>query len=346
MPNNRYKDILNGILNSDESSSDVNDHVLLLDGLNTFIRVFSTVPALNDDGSHVGGVIGFLKSLGYMIKVLRPTRCIIVFDGRGGSTRRRKLYPDYKSNRINRSSFNRFNEFENITDEQASMKIQMRRLVEYLTALPVSIISIDYVEADDVIAYISRQLVTKRSTIVSTDKDFLQLIDATTNVWNPTRKILYTPEKFKEDYEIIPANMLLFRLFAGDKSDNISGVKGIGIKTLIKHFPSIMEEEIHRDELIVMAKEIQAEAKEKKKTIKAIESILKSEGIIELNYNLMQLEDVDIAGAIKSSIRSLYQSDIPRIDTLKFKKMFIEDRLHLIIKNLDPWLRNSFGRLN
>ena len=120
---------------------------------------------------------------------------------------------------MNRTSFNRYKEFANITDEQESMRIQIQRLVEYLSILPVSVISIDHVEADDVMAYISKQLCFKRSTIVSTDKDFLQLVDDETNVWNPTSKILLTPEKIKEIYKIIPENILLFRIFSGDTSN-------------------------------------------------------------------------------------------------------------------------------
>ena len=344
--NAKYQSIMKGILSKKTEDTTVNDHVLILDGLNTFIRVFSSVPALNDDGAHVGGVIGFLKSLAYMIRIIKPTRCIIVFDGKGGSTRRRKLFPGYKGNRVNRTSFNRFNEFADITDEQSSMRIQMQRLVEYLMLLPVSILSIDYIEADDAIAYISRQLVTKRSTIVSTDKDFLQLVNETTEVWNPTRKLLFTPEKIKEDYLIIPENMLLFRTFDGDGSDCIPGVKGIGIKTLIKHFPDIVNVEISQEELLAKARVIKEQAKKNKKVIKAIETIITSEPQLDLNYKLMQLEDVDISASIKSSIRSAFERTPDKLNKFQFRKMFVEDRLHLIIKNFDPWLSNSFGFLN
>ena len=76
-----------------------NDKVLIIDGLNTFIRVFSVIPTTNDDGIHVGGIVGFLRSIGYTINMFRPTRVIIVFDGKGGSSRRRKLYPEYKQKR-------------------------------------------------------------------------------------------------------------------------------------------------------------------------------------------------------------------------------------------------------
>ena len=64
--------------------------MLIVDGLNTFIRVFSVMPTLNENGVHVGGIVGFLKSVGFAINMFNPTRTIIVFDGKGGSNRRRK----------------------------------------------------------------------------------------------------------------------------------------------------------------------------------------------------------------------------------------------------------------
>ena len=78
-------------------SSSVRKEVLLVDGYNTFIRCFAAIPTLNEDGLHTGGMSGFLKSVGYAIKLLTPDRCVIVFDGPGGSMKRRKIYPDYKS---------------------------------------------------------------------------------------------------------------------------------------------------------------------------------------------------------------------------------------------------------
>ena len=75
-----------------KSVTHLNDRVLIVDGLNTFIRSFSVNPAINDDGLHIGGMIGFLKSLRYTCDILKPSRCIIVFDGKNGSGRRQKIY--------------------------------------------------------------------------------------------------------------------------------------------------------------------------------------------------------------------------------------------------------------
>ena len=60
----------------------LNDRVLIVDGLNTFIRSFAVNPALNEDGLHIGGMVGFMKSVRYSCDILKPSRCIIVFDGK------------------------------------------------------------------------------------------------------------------------------------------------------------------------------------------------------------------------------------------------------------------------
>ena len=93
MNKSKYLSILNEIKEQggSELGDNPNENVLIIDGLNTFIRVFSVIPTTNDDGTHIGGIVGFLKSIGYTINMFRPTRCIIVFDGKGGSSRRRKL---------------------------------------------------------------------------------------------------------------------------------------------------------------------------------------------------------------------------------------------------------------
>ena len=96
-----YKDILKSV--EKEHTQNINrkrnDRVLIIDGLNTFIRCWSSIPTMNDDGDHVGGVTGVLKSIGYAIRNIQPTRVIVVFDGKGGSQRRKKRFSGYKSQR-------------------------------------------------------------------------------------------------------------------------------------------------------------------------------------------------------------------------------------------------------
>ena len=104
----------------------LNDRVLIVDGLNTFIRSFAVNPALNEDGLHVGGMMGFLKSVRYTSDILKPSRVIIVFDGKNGSGRRQKIYPEYKGTRKVKRRLNRNVDWGTApADEQASMRQQM-----------------------------------------------------------------------------------------------------------------------------------------------------------------------------------------------------------------------------
>ena len=113
MINKRHLSILDEIKKSggEIDSGKPNDSVLLIDGMNTFIRVFSAIPTTNEDGVHVGGIVGFLRSLAFSINMIRPTRTIVVFDGKGGSNRRRKIFPQYKMGRKMSYRLNRANNY-------------------------------------------------------------------------------------------------------------------------------------------------------------------------------------------------------------------------------------------
>ncbi len=341
----RFFDILKEVEREHEqgTGSSKDSHLMIIDGLNTFIRVFSAVPALNDDGDHIGGVTGFLRSIAANIRQHKPTRCVIVFDGKGGSRRRKDLYPNYKANRANKTAFNRYQEFASLEDEQDSMKRQFGRLIQYLNCLPITTISIDNVEADDVMAYIANEIYTKdenRATIVSTDRDFLQLVNNRISVWSPIKKKMYTPSVMQEEFGFSPKNYLLYRSFIGDKSDNIPGLKGVGPKSLIKYFPMFTEDrEIPVQEIVEYATNVD-------KKYKVHELVSNNKELLELNYKLMQLKEVDINGNAKMLTLDKVKGDIDKLNTYEFKKMFMRDKMYTVIKDLDSWLKNSFNALN
>ena len=315
----RFFDILKEVEREHEQGTGTSkdSHLLIIDGLNTFIRVFSAVPALNDDGDHIGGVTGFLRSIAANIRLLKPTRCVIVFDGKGGSRRRKDLFPNYKANRANKTAFNRYQEFASLEDEQDSMKRQFGRLIQYLNCLPITTISIDNVEADDIMAYIANEIYTKddnRATIVSTDRDFLQLVNNRITVWSPIKKKMYTPSVMQEEFGFSPKNYLLYRSFIGDKSDNIPGLKGVGPKSLLKHFPMFTEDR----ELSV--KELVDHASNVDKKYKVHELVSNNKELLDLNYRLMQLKEVDINGNAKLLALDKVKGDIDKLNTFEFKK--------------------------
>ena len=340
----RYRELLKQVESEHRSgkSTHKNSHVLVIDGLNTFIRVFSAVPALNDDGDHIGGVTGFLRSVALAIRQIKPTRCIIVFDGKGGSRRRKDLYPEYKSNRAVKTAFNRYKEFESLQDEQVSMRYQYSRIIQYLDMLPVTLMSIDQVEADDVMAYIATDLThsDERVTLVSTDRDFMQLVDDRISVWSPVKKKLYTPETMVDELGFPSVNYLLYRTFIGDKSDNIAGINGVGGKTLIKHFPMITEDRA------VSIDEIINHASTAEKRYKIYDTVQSAREQLELNWKLMQLKEPLMDGRTMSIVRHLYNEDVTKMNVLEFKKMFMADKLYTVIKDADTWLSTSFNSLN
>jgi len=319
----------------------LNDRVLIVDGLNTFIRAFAVNPTVNEDGLHIGGMVGFLKSVRYTCDILKPSRCIIVFDGKGGSKRRQKLYPEYKGNRKVKNRFNRNVDWGIAPqDEEASMKQQMGRLIEYLEQLPLTLVSIDGIEADDTMAYISQQLLPKSDImLMSTDKDFLQLVDDRVKVWSPTKKKLYTKDVIQEEFGIPSRNILTYRILDGDKSDNINGVTGAGLKSLIKYIPQITED---KDFTAMDLLQFVTNTDSK---IKLLENIKKSSNIIKRNYLLMQLQNVDIPNHTKMKIQGAVNGDVPSLVKYKFQTMFIKDKLQSAIKNFDSWVM-EFTRLD
>ena len=181
-----YKEMFNKL--SETPTKDVNDKVMIVDGLNLFIRCFGAVPTLNDDGEHVGGVTGCLLSLGALIRKNKPTRVLMVFDGKGGSHRRKKMYKGYKEGRTGLTKVNRLVGYEDLEDQAESMKSNFNTLIKYLELLPVDLCYIDYIEADDIMAYAARHIFKKEVLIVSSDKDFLQLVDDRISVYLPTKK--------------------------------------------------------------------------------------------------------------------------------------------------------------
>ena len=138
-----------------ESNSQHDTNIVIVDGTNTFMRSFIKVQKLNYSGHHVGGLIGFLKSICYLVKRFVPTKVIIVFDGANSSNSRKNINPQYKANR-NVQKVRKGNFFNSKEDEDISIEEQMVRLTQYLRCLPLFQLAVDGCEADDIIAYLSK----------------------------------------------------------------------------------------------------------------------------------------------------------------------------------------------
>ena len=342
-----YADLLRQIREDHENQDltrDRDSKVLIVDGLNSFLRVWSANPLVNDNGEHIGGYIGFLRSIGAVIRQFKPTRCIIVFDGKGGSARRKKMYSGYKEGRSMSTRFNRRDDVgeQTVESEIESMKLQMGKLVEYLQALPVTLISIDNIEADDTIAYLTTEVFRPKNSeviIMSDDKDFMQLVDDKTSVWRPVQKKFYSPKEVLERFGIPSHNFIHYKIFMGDGSDNIKGINGVGIKTLQSKFPLLLESaRVGLDDVLQYCKDRQS-------LHKIYKSVLDSESTMRLNWSLMSLENLDISGNYKSIISDIASRPIPKLDAFNFKKMIMVDKAYTAMTNPDSWLQQTFSIL-
>ena len=210
--------------------------IILIDALNLFFRNFAVIGVLNSDGTHIGGLGGFLRSLGALIRNLEADQVYVVFDGIGGSNNRKNIIPEYKSGR-NNSRITNWEVFDSHEDEENSQIDQIIRIAQYLKTLPVKTVAIDKVEADDVIAYVGEKLSHNKENkvfIVSSDKDYLQLAKDNLIIYRPIEKRYYTPSTIKEKFGCPASNFILYKLLMGDSSDKIEGVKGLGPKKLYK----------------------------------------------------------------------------------------------------------------
>lgn len=262
---------------------------LIVDGTNTFIRNFCIVPSIDSSGNSIGGVVGFLKSLNLFVKLTRPTDIIIVFDGPGGSQRRRTLFKDYKSQRkIAKLKRNYEHELDNVKDNKIYQILKLRK---YLQSLPVSVIEIENIEADDTIAYLVSFLEGDKKVIVSTDKDFYQLLTSETIIYSPSLKKFINSRTCFDIFNINSKNFALAKSIVGDKSDNIPGIRGVGFKTAIKLFPFLGDDiKYSVSDLISFCK---------KQNDKKYDKFISNEETLIRNYKLVQLE---------SSIISMYSS--------------------------------------
>jgi 5'-3' exonuclease len=265
-----------------------------------------------------------------------------VFDGTGGSAKRKRIYSDYKGNRANKTKLRRHDHHETtIEQEQESMRHQFSRLISYLDNLPITFISMDGIEADDTIAYIADmyQDVCKKMTIVSTDRDFYQLISPAIQVWSPIKKKMYDEAALVEEFGVHPNNYVVYRTFTGDASDNIPGVDGFGPKTILKTFPELINAtEFTLEDLQTKCNSL-TESKNHQK-------VLANYNTIDKNYRLMNIKLLDIPAQTATKIRGIVEQPIPELNRGEFQRLFYEDKMWSVMKNLPEWLTNTWLSLN
>lgn len=296
---------------------------MLVDALNLFIRNFIVDPSLSISGNPLGGVKGSLKSLQKLMRVVKPDEIIIVWDGPGGSKKKKMTFKEYKDGRkpirLNRS-------IEGMTeDQELQNKVwQQFRLFEYLNQVPVIQALEQDIEADDLIAFIRNcpKYTDWAKIIVSSDKDFIQLLDDKTMLYRPIQDEVKTWKTVVAEYGIHPLNFALARALAGDKSDNIDGVRGIGLKTVAKNLPFLAESKTH---LIDEVEEYCKKKIEEKSKLKFFQSFVDNIDTIKLNYSIMQLYAPQMSVQVAQKMRFVTENFVPELNLTNFKKMMNED---------------------
>ena len=334
-----YENILNNLKETPPRA--LNDHILVIDAMNMLIRSFSLLKAMNPSGTHVGGLVGFLRSLGYVTRIFDPTRVVVVWDGKGGSGNRQNINPDYKAQRAT-ARITHWGLYDTREQEQEALIGQLFRTQDYLECLPLQQIVIEKLEADDIIAYLAKRASNagKKVTIVSSDKDFYQLIDNNIEVYAPVKKKTFTIENVKEEIGVLPQNYNIVKALLGDNSDNLAGVKGLGIKTILSEWKSFTYDPNASLQDIWDHCETQLETDKPKKIFA---KILHNWDKIMDNYHIMDLHNTQLDSKEVSIVEEIIGSEVPALQTGAFLHLLDQDKIEGITKNTEGWLENFRG---
>jgi len=196
-------------------------HLVLIDGPNYVFRAFHAVRhnLTNSKGEPTNAVFGYVQMLRSILKELGPTHVAVAFDPKGGTFRNR-MYADYKAHR------------PPMPEELAA---QWPTVFDITDAFRLNRICVEDYEADDVIATLARQAEARGwdVSIVSTDKDLMQLVGERVWMLDTMKRKDYGPEEVKERWGVGPERIQDLLALAGDSADNIPGVPGIGPKTAV-----------------------------------------------------------------------------------------------------------------
>jgi len=201
--------------------------------------------------------------------------------------------------------------------------------------------AIDNIEADDTIAYLAEDTFKDSNvTIMSTDKDFLQLASERVKIWSPVKKKIFGCKEIVDEYGITCNNFIFYRVLEGDVSDNIPGIDGVGIKRVLQAYPFLA------DDKQVTLQEIYNYSENYKSKYKIYERVLDNKLLIERNYELMQLKATSIQSFTQLRIEEIIKKQVPKIDKMTFSRLITEDKMWNNLPNYMVWLNETWGKLN
>ncbi len=239
--------------------------VCLIDGSGYIFRAFYALPPLTSPGGvPVNAVLGFLNMFMRLTNKIPCDYCLVLFDARRQNFRN-DIFPEYKATR------------KDIPEELIPQFPIIRQAVEMLN---LNHLEMEGYEADDLIATYARQAVEKgySTVVVSADKDLMQLIRPGVEFYDSMKDKFFTPEDVKEKFGVYPEKVVDVQALAGDATDNVPGVPGIGLKTaadLINQFGSL-------DQVLAHAAEIKQNAR-REAVLGHLEDARISERLVRLN---------------------------------------------------------------
>ena len=309
---------------------------LLVDGDNLFKIGFHGVKELYNNGDHLGGLYHFINILRRFLEEHNLDKVVVFWDGDSNSSIRKSIYPQYKANR--RQDMNEY-KYESYLQQKSRVK-------QYLEEIFVRQVEMINNEADDLIAHYCKVATDEDVIIFSADKDLTQLISERVTIYSPISK-----QYFKNGdmitinkVEIPHYNVLVTKIFTGDKSDNIDGIEGLGEKTLLKFFPDLQEMPCTIDKLLDIARN-----NEQKKKPKALENILTGKtknGILgeefyNTNMKIVDLENPLITDEGKELVEQIQTDTIDPTDRgyKNLMRLMMEDGLFKYLpKNDEAWV--------
>ena len=339
------------------SSMKKKDHFYLIDGSGYIFRAYYALPPLTrkSDGLPTGAVSGFCNMLNKLLQDsksddnnLKPTHFAVIFDS-ARKNFRNDIYPDYKANRSDAPD-DLIPQFEYIRKSVLAFNLPSVELINY--------------EADDLIATYTEQALIKggKVTIVSSDKDFMQLYKKDVRIYDPMKNKFITPEDINNKFGVEPKKVIDVQALAGDSSDNVPGVPGIGIKTaaeLINQYGTL-EEHLKKAHEIKQNKRRETIIKNKKKAIisKKLVTLKKDIPVKEkLNGFILKeidkdklynyLREMEFNRLLSLTISNYGEPDLAsnkKNENFNEKQKSINKKNYFLIKNekeIDEWIREA-----
>ena len=321
--------------------------VLLVDGDNLLTIGYYGAKNLFYKGTHIGGIYHFLNTLKKSFNTYNLDKIVVFWDGYEGSQTRRKIYIHYKENRRQRIR---------TEEDLQSYTYQRDRIKQYLEELFVRQGEYEYCETDDCIAYYTQNSPNEKKIIYSSDGDLTQLVSKNTEIFNPSHQKLYKQNDtiVYDHEEILLENVKLVKMICGDNSDNIAGIRGMGIKRFLSFFPELKNQPITVEQVKEKGNLLFEKDKHNKSLANLLTGVTKygvfGEEFFDVNNRIVSLSEPYLTDEAKENIIQLINEPLdPEGRSYKnTMKMMMEDGLFsLLPKSDDAWLNflDPFMRL-